>query len=479
MARRCLPLALAVAMPAAVLAQGAVGPEAGSYQADQAELAQHLRALTRDPRDIDALIGAGMASLALGDGNAAAGFFARADAINARNPRVKTGFARALVLVERPREALRQFDIAADLGVADATLARDRGLAWDLAGQPRRGQRDYRLALRNRDDPEVTRRLALSLAISGDRDEALTLLDPLLRKGDQAAWRARAFVLALTGDVSGANGVARSVMPAYLARGFEPFFARLARLNDAEKAAAVNFGHIPFDGSTQLAGTGPSVSGATPRPPQEEPGRGLIPAGEPLGARSTPPPPPQPVSRDPRRRPDKSAAPTIALATSPPAQSPAPKPAAPATKSEPSPSTALASVIAGLEVEQPTVVAAPQPAPAKPDGDKNLPKPDPKKQKKEVAKPKPEPARWFVQVASGTNKTAFPSDFRKLRKKLPDLLGKQQAWTQPYGGRHRMVVGPFADQKAAKAFEKKLIAAGIAGFAWQSAEGKPPEKIAL
>jgi len=476
MARCGLPLALAVAMPVAVLAQGAVGPDAGSYRADQAELAQHLRALTRDPRDIDALIGAGMASLALGDGNAAAGFFARADAINTRNPRVKTGLARALVLVERPREALRQFDIAADLGVADATLARDRGLAWDLAGQPRRGQRDYRLALRNRDDPEVTRRLALSLAISGDRDEALTLLDPLLRKGDQAAWRARAFVLALTGDVSGANGVARSVMPAYLAKGFEPFFARLARLNDAEKAAAVNFGHIPFDGSTQLAGTGPSVSGATPRPPQEEPGRGLIPAGEPLGARSTPPPPPQPVSRDPRRRPDKAVpATTIAAAAPPPPPKPAPSTASPA----PAPSASLASVIAGLEVEQPTVVAAPIPAPAKPEAAKSPARTDPKKDKKEAAKPKPEPARWFVQIASGTNKTAFPSDFRKLRKKLPDLLGKQQAWTQPYGGRHRMVVGPFADQKAAKAFEKKLIAAGVDGFAWQSAEGKPPEKIAL
>lgn len=476
MARCGLPLALAVAMPVAVLAQGAVGPEAGSYRADQAELAQHLRTLTRDPRDIDALIGAGMASLTLGDGNAAAGFFARADAINARNPRVKTGLARALVLVERPREALRQFDIAADLGVADATLARDRGLAWDLAGQPRRGQRDYRLALRNRDDPEVTRRLALSLAISGDRDEALTLLDPLLRKGDQAAWRARAFVLALTGDVSGANGVARSVMPAYLAKGFEPFFARLARLNDAEKAAAVNFGHIPFDGSTQLAGTGPSVSGATPRPPQEEPGRGLIPAGEPLGARSTPPPPPQPVSRDPRRRPDKAVpATTIAAAAPPPPPKPAPSAAGPAAV----PSVSLASVIAGLEVEQPTVVAAPIPAPAKPEAAKSPARTDPKKDKKETAKPKLEPARWFVQIASGTNKTAFPSDFRKLRKKLPDLLGKQQAWTQPYGGRHRMVVGPFADQKAAKAFEKKLIAAGVDGFAWQSAEGKPPEKIAL
>lgn len=477
MVRSCFLLALAAALPAVAMAQSGYVAEPGSYQADQAQLAQHLRTLTRDPRDIDALVGAGMASLALGDGNAAAGFFARADTISPRNPRVKTGLARALVLVERPRDALRQFDIAADLGVADATLARDRGLAWDLAGQPRRAQRDYRLALRTKDEPEITRRLALSLAISGDRDDALTLLDPLLRKGDQAAWRARAFVLALTGDVSGANGVARSVMPAYLAKGFEPFFARLASLNDADKAAAVNFGHIPFDGSTQVAGIGPSVSGATPRPPQEEPGRGLIPAGEPLGARPTPPPPPQPVTRDPRRRPDKApAATTTASATLPPPPKPAATSASPA--SAPPPTVSLASVIAGLEVEQPTVVALP--TPARPDAaGKSASKADPKKDKKEAAKPKPEPARWFVQVASGTNKTAFAGDFRKLRKKAPDLLGKQQAWTQPYGGRHRMVVGPFADQKAAKAFEKKLIAAGIDGFAWQSAEGKPPEKIAL
>ena len=42
-----------------------------------------------------------------------------------------------------------------------------------MTGDPRRAQQDYALVLRRRDDPEVRRRLALSLAISGQREEAL------------------------------------------------------------------------------------------------------------------------------------------------------------------------------------------------------------------------------------------------------------------------------------------------------------------
>ena len=72
------------------------------------------------------------------------------------------------------------------------------------------------------------RRLALSLAISGDRAGALTMLDPLLRRNDGGAIRARAFVLALTGDQAGAAKAVQTAMPGPQATVMANFLGRLA-----------------------------------------------------------------------------------------------------------------------------------------------------------------------------------------------------------------------------------------------------------
>ena len=128
-------------------------------------------------------------------------------------------------MLERADDAMPLFAQAVVLGVPEVDIARDRGLAYDLQGETRRAQRDYALALRRRSDDETLRRYALSLGISGDRAQALNLLDPLLRKKDQSAWRARAFILAMTGDVGGANSIAREVMPPDLAATMSPFLA--------------------------------------------------------------------------------------------------------------------------------------------------------------------------------------------------------------------------------------------------------------
>ncbi len=264
-------------------------------------LSAHLRALAANPRNLSALLGAGQAAIDVGDPNAALGFFARADEIDPRNGAVKAGLASALVELEKPDDALRLFGEAATLGVSEGVLARDRGLAYDLRGDNRRAQRDYALALRNAPDDEVTRRFALSLGISGDRGQALTLLDPLLRRQDQGAWRARAFILAMNNDVSGANAIARQVMPAGLAGTMAPFLARLARLNPAERAHAVNFGTMPSDGqafaSVQMGDPFRPIGGTGSG---RSPGEGLIPAGAPLGRTTIAAGPP---ARPPERRP--------------------------------------------------------------------------------------------------------------------------------------------------------------------------------
>ena len=70
-------------------------------------LSGHLRTLAANPRNLFALLGAGQAALDVGDPNAALGFFARADEIDPRSGKAKAGLASALVMLEKPDDALR------------------------------------------------------------------------------------------------------------------------------------------------------------------------------------------------------------------------------------------------------------------------------------------------------------------------------------------------------------------------------------
>lgn len=92
---------------------------------------------------------------------------------------------------------------------------------------------------------------------------------------------------------------------------------------------------------------------------------------------------------------------------------------------------------------------------------------------KAPVKPKaPEhPKRYWVQIATGSNLDALKFDYRRMTKKQPDLFKSQKAWTSPWGKTRRLVVGPFDDFKAAKAFEADYRKDGGDGFAWASADG--------
>jgi Flp pilus assembly protein TadD len=211
---------------------------------DADALAADMRILAANPLDIEALVTAGELTLRMGDNTAAAGFFGRAEKLDPLNPRVKAGLGSLLVRAERPGEALRRFQEAEARGLDPSKYAGDRGLAYDLIGEQERAQRDYRLALRKGPDDEITRRYALSMGISGRKKEALDLLDPLLRKSDRAAWRDRAFILAMSGDREGAQKIANSMMSPGLGAGLAPFFDRLPMLSAADRAFAINFGEL-------------------------------------------------------------------------------------------------------------------------------------------------------------------------------------------------------------------------------------------
>ena len=215
-------------------------PSQQSYQLNAA-----LTRLAANPRDISALIDAGNAALTLGDNDAALGFFGRADQLSPNDPRVKSALASALVKNEDPFGAIPLFEAAERAG-ALGNLAGDRGLAYDLVGDNLTAQRYYREALATApQNDEIVRRLALSQAIGGDRKGADATLLTQLRRNDPAAWRTRAFMLAILGDTEEAVKIATGTMPRELSDAMVPYLRYMGRLTPAQQAAAANFGHFP------------------------------------------------------------------------------------------------------------------------------------------------------------------------------------------------------------------------------------------
>ena len=215
-------------------------PTQQSYQLNSA-----LTRLAANPRDISALLDAGNAALSLGDTDAALGFFGRADQLSPGDPRVKAALASALVKNEDPFAAIPLFEAAERAGARDGTLAGDRGLAYDLVGDNLSAQRYYRQALAAAPSDEVTRRLALSQAIAGDRKGSEATLSAQLRRNDPGAWRTRAFTLAILGDTEEAVKIANGTMPRDLSEAMIPYLRYMGRLTPAQQAAAANFGHFP------------------------------------------------------------------------------------------------------------------------------------------------------------------------------------------------------------------------------------------
>ncbi|HMG48505.1 MAG TPA: tetratricopeptide repeat protein [Allosphingosinicella sp.] len=482
-----------------------------------AELRRNLTALANNPRSLEALIGAGRAANAMGDGEAALGFFARADEISPGDARVKAGMGSALVQMERADQALTLFSQALALGAPEIEIAGDRGLAHDMLGDPRRAQQDYALALRRRADPEIERRLALSLAISGQREAALRVIDGQLRRRDRAAWRTQAFVLALTGDARGAEDTAGRMMPAANAQEMAPFFARLPSLSPAQKAAAVHFGRFPSDGrAAQVASRADT---------RADPDALALARNEPIRAR---PQPAEPLNAAPRRRPDAEDSRTASsIGEEAPAveprrfEPPPPEPEPDEAKPEedrgepPQPSSepareapafapgAAFTLVPGRD--QPRAAPAePPPAPARGNdfGDvaalvQSLP------DERAATPPSPgrsaasaraarasepparsrstaaNPARHWVQLAHAGAQSVLPREFAAARDEAPALLGSRAAYVALSNRVNRLLVGPFDSERAAGAFVGQLERRHVEAIAWTSPAGQEIERLRI
>lgn len=476
-------------------------------------LATAMTRLAASPRDFDALIRAGEASLELEDPRSALGFFGRADDVTPDNGRVKAGLGRAMLQLDQIGDGLRLMELAGNLGYSDFGLLADRGLARDLAANQAGAQADYAAALRlNPDDAKVMRRQAVSYGISGQLDLADKALQPLLYKSDRAAWRDKAFILAMNGRTAEAVKIANQVMPAQLASAIKPYLERMTALSPAQRAAAVHMGRFPpglvnvrvASGSAPAPATTPTPQvPPPPRPAQVSVARPQ-PAPAPVPAVASKPAPakqpaPQPVVARPA---PTQAAPTAAPAPravqGPPSPAPA-QTAVPVTPPPPPPrpaptpgtsSRSLADIMAEIEIPQSEL--APRVAAVDLSDVASL-KAAKKKAQEAAAKKKAEaeakakadaekkrlaanPARYWVQIGTGRNKSALGFTLKRMKKEH-DALAKQDGFSAAWGATNRLVVGPFKSIERAKAVEADLKKGGSDAFVWRSDAGEELEAL--
>lgn len=497
-----------------------------------------LRKLASRPTDLEALLSAGNASLALRDTGAAAGFFARAAATAPGDPRVQLGTARVALAQRRPVEALQAFAAAEQAGVRSADMAADRGLAYDLVGDPASAQNYYRSVLSSGDSTEVRLRLALSYAIAGNRTEFERVLYPLLKAEDRSAFRTRAFGLAILGRTDEAVAIADAMMSTDLALRMAPYLRYMPRLTKAQQAAAGNLGAFPA--AAEIGRDSPEIERYASAGAQIA-ARGsssLTPAGAPLGTRNEPA-----AQGNVRRRPDPVRAgpaatrsvtqvariETVKVVAPPPAPPPAPTSLpTPAPASAPIPAPTPAPTPAVLVASKPAVVVTPEPdrpslddafaefgatpaptttpapdavdiaklaaqqkadaakaakaAAAKEAKDKAAAKLAKEKadaaakEKAENAAKAAEPARFWLQVGVGRNVSAFGFDWKKLAKDAGGQLDGKGPWAVKYGTTNRMLAGPYPTEAAARAALKKLKEKGIEALPFNSAVGEKVTK---
>jgi Flp pilus assembly protein TadD len=398
----------------------------GSYspynETPAAALARYVRAIAADPKDFDALIGAGRSALVLGDTQAAAGFFARADEANPKSPLPQIGMGAVSAANGEAQAALPYFKRAQQLGATATLLGCNRGLAYDLLGQQAQAQADYRAAMAGADGDEARRRLALSLAISGDKAGALAALGPLMAQGDAGAARTRAFVLALSGDSNGAMVAIDAAMPGSWAR-VSPFLQRLPTLGAAQKAAAVNLGIFPDSNGSAYAYAAPAQAPA-PRLPSTVGVAGSVSTDRLSGIDAllhVPNAPQQPMAQ---------------AAAQPPAwQQPQPTQVSYATPSLPT-----------------TVRQAPPSRPAATVQQRKI----------------------WLQLASSQDAAALQGQFRRLKSRNRDMFDGIPGYVAASADRSRLVVGPFRGSSDAEIFADDLKTVGIDAFKWSNS---PSDRI--
>lgn len=419
------------------------------------------------------MLEAGDASLDVGDLDAAIGFYQRAAELRPNDARIKLGLARVYLRSGRPVEAIPLLNEAETAGGSQSDIMGARALAYDLVGDQSAAQASYSraIALAPQDD-ELRRRYAISQAISGDTGGFNTTLEPLITGRDIAAFRARAFGLAILGEQERAEGIVNSVMPPDLSARINPYLAYMPRLTPAQQAAAANLGIFPK--AADIGREDPRIArfareGAS--------GDRLEPSGTPLGS----PEAEQNLASKPVPTQSTPTQPNPSLASN---TTPTPEPVAPALASEAiepldavavtsepveqAVTPSVADAFSGFDIADVSKTGAQQGAVNISEIDiprEVAPQPEP-----EQAEPK-HPRRHWVQLATGRDVEALGFDWRRLARKAGDLLEPYDPHVTAWGRANRLLAGPVANASAARQLVNRLGDKGIDSFTYTSPQG--------
>lgn len=163
----------------------------------------------------------------------------RALAIDPRSFEARLGYGETLAALDQPILALEQFRLASDLG-GNADLFNGMGVSHDLLGDAAAAQLAYRDGLNETRSLKLLNNLGLSLALSGEYDEAIAVLEEA--NGFKAAGSRHRTNLALAYALSGQAGRARAIMAMdtdeVSAQRAQAFYTMLASLPDHESRVA-------------------------------------------------------------------------------------------------------------------------------------------------------------------------------------------------------------------------------------------------
>ncbi len=249
-----------------------------------------------------------------------------------------------------------------------------------------------------------------------------------MARGDAAAARTRAFVLALTGDASGAKRAIEAAMPGSSSN-MAYFFRKLPALRSEQKAAAVNLGIFPASTATQVvsAARAPVTMDAvkiiqrnpTPTPPEDEDRIGSI---EQWLAQATHPN--APARQPARAQPEES------------------QPAGPRVAS----------------VSLPAIASARQ---VKSDATASI----------------YTTRKLWIQLASGPNASDLPEQFSRMKSRNGRLFEGISGYVFEEPGRARLLIGPFRNNEEANIFADDLASVRIDAFTWTSKAGQAIRKL--
>ncbi len=163
----------------------------------------------------------------------------RALTLEPRSFDARLGYGETLAALDQPSLALEQFRLAAELGDG-GDLYNGMGVAHDLLGDAAAAQAAYRKGLDGERSLKLLNNLGLSLALSGEYDEAIPVLEEA--NGFPGAGARHRTNLALAYALSGQTDRARAIMAmdtdAVTAQRVQAFYTMLASLPDHESRVA-------------------------------------------------------------------------------------------------------------------------------------------------------------------------------------------------------------------------------------------------